>query len=349
MNAYIPNIAVGDLTLPEGDTGLSPAFVTVTLDGATSVPVLVNFSTANATATGGVDYLPASATVVFRPGSVSEQVSVWVVGDRIYENAESFVVNLTSTNWGNIVDPQGTVTITNEDLQGLSVNDVDVVEKTTGTATAGFVVTLAPTSSQAVTVDYATANGSATAGSDYVGVSGTLNFPAGAATANVPVTVNPDAVREGVETFTLNLSNPTGGAAIAAAQGTARIYPAGVFFAVAPCRILDTRNPAGALGGPALVANTSRNFAVAGTCGIPASATAVSLNLTATQATAAGNLRLYPAGASLPFASVINYRPGITRANSVQAGLSAAGQIAVRCDQGSGTVHLIVDVTGYFQ
>jgi hypothetical protein len=349
MNAFFPDIAIGDLTVSEGDSGLSPAFVTVTLNGPTIVPVLVNFSTANGTATGGVDFLPASATLVFPPGSVSAQIGVLIVGDRVYENAESFAVNLTSANWGTIVRSQGSVTITNDDAQGFSVNDVDVVERKTGTTTAPFVVTLSPTSSQAVTVDYSTSNGTATAGADYVAASGTLNFPAGAATASVPVVVNADALGEGVETFTLNLSNPTGGAAIAWPQGTARIYPAGVLFTVAPCRVLDTRNAAGPLGGPALGANTSRTFGIAGACGVPASATAVSLNVTVTQATAAGDLRVYPAGASLPSASVINYRSGITRANSMLAGLGSAGQIAIRCDQGSGSVHAIVDVTGYFQ
>jgi Calx-beta domain len=351
-NIFKPDIAIGDLTVAEGNSGLSTAALPVTLSGATSVYVYVNYATANGTAVGGSDFVPASGTVVFPPGSVSQQAIVSIVGDRVYENPESFVVNLTSANWGTIMDGQGSVSIINDDAQGFSVNDVDVVEPTrTATTTANFVVTLSPTLGQTTTVAYTTANGTATAGADYDGASGTLTFAANASTATVPVTVNADGLREAVETFTLNLSSPTGGAAIAAAQGTARIYGPGSYFTLPPCRVLDTRNPVGALGlgGPALAGNSTRVFKIASVCGIPPSATAVSLNLTITQPTRAGDLRAYPSDRGLPLTSVINYAPGATRANNALVGLSAAGQISIRCDQPTGTVHLIVDVTGYVQ
>jgi len=74
----------------------------------------------------------------------------------------------------------------------------------------------------------------------------------------------------------------------------------------------------------------------------------VSLNVTVTQPTGAGDLRLYPAGQSAPLVSTINWVAGQTRANNAVAALSATG-LAVQCDQASGTVHLILDVNGYFQ
>ena len=73
------------------------------------------------------------------------------------------------------------------------------------------------------------------------------------------------------------------------------------------------------------------------------------MTLAVTQPTAAGDLRLYPGGAPLPLASSINYTAGQTRANNAVPSLGASGQLAIRCDQASGTVHAILDVTGYFE
>jgi hypothetical protein len=127
-----------------------------------------------------------------------------------------------------------------------------------------------------------------------------------------------------------------------------RITAGGAFFTLTPCRVVDTRNPVGPLGGPALVANTDRTFPVAGQCGIPSGAKAIAATLTVTGPTDLGDLRAYPAGAPLPLASSINYRPGQTRANNALLQLGVAGGLAIRCDQASGTVHFILDVTGYF-
>jgi len=84
------------------------------------------------------------------------------------------------------------------------------------------------------------------------------------------------------------------------------------YFTVAPCRVVDTRHPAGALGGPALAAGAARSFTLPGACGIPPGAKSVSINLTVTQPTAAGDLRLYPSGGVAPLFSTINYRQGQT-------------------------------------
>jgi metallopeptidase family M12-like protein len=122
-----------------------------------------------------------------------------------------------------------------------------------------------------------------------------------------------------------------------------------LFYTLTPCRAVDTRNPTGQYGGPAFSANTERTFPMGGRCGIPATAKAVSLNVTVTQSTAPGFLRLYPGGTALPLASAINYRAGQTRANNQYASLGSTGGMAVRCDQTSGNVQVIIDVNGYFQ
>ena len=105
----------------------------------------------------------------------------------------------------------------------------------------------------------------------------------------------------------------------------------------------------GALGGPALAANTDRTFAVTGACGIPATAGAISVNLTVTQPSAVGDLRLYPGGTSLPPASSINYAAGQTRANNATVLLGPGGTVSVRCVQASGNVHFLLDVNGYYR
>ncbi len=123
------------------------------------------------------------------------------------------------------------------------------------------------------------------------------------------------------------------------------------FYTLPPCRLLDTRNADGPLGGPALSAGVARTFELAGTCGVPIAARALSLNITVTQASASGDLRLHAAGTPAPVATSINFKAGGTRANNAIAGISddRMGALTVEPDLASGTVHLIVDVNGFFE
>ena len=91
----------------------------------------------------------------------------------------------------------------------LAIADVTLAEGH-GTRTANFRVTLTPASTGAVTVRYATVNGTAQAGSDYVAKSGSLSFSAGQRVQTVSVVVRGDWVKEGNETFFVNLSTPSG-------------------------------------------------------------------------------------------------------------------------------------------
>ena len=84
------------------------------------------------------------------------------------------------------------------------------------------------------------------------------------------------------------------------------------YYTVPPCRLVDTRGASGDWGGPALNADYDRSFIATGQCGIPPSAQAISLNVTVTEATAPGDLRVFAAGAA-PFASSINYGRGDSR------------------------------------
>jgi hypothetical protein len=123
------------------------------------------------------------------------------------------------------------------------------------------------------------------------------------------------------------------------------------FYTLDPCRVVDTRNPAGPYGGPALQAGATRAFVMAGRCGIPGGARAVALNVTVTTPTAPGYLTIYPQGLPVPLASTINFGAGQTRANNAIIPLGGANSIVVLCGQlapGS-TTHLIIDVNGYFR
>jgi hypothetical protein len=119
------------------------------------------------------------------------------------------------------------------------------------------------------------------------------------------------------------------------------------FYGVTPCRVVDTRNPDGPLAGPALAAGASRAFTVGGACGVPADATAVALNVTATGATSSGSLTLYPGTGPAPEASSLNFTER-TRANNVTMGI-VGGVLSVLDRQENGSVDLILDVSGYYR
>jgi len=121
------------------------------------------------------------------------------------------------------------------------------------------------------------------------------------------------------------------------------------FYTVTPCRLVDTRNPDGPSGGPALSAGDVRSFPAAGTCGIPSTAKAIASNIAVYQPTGTGDLRAFPAGGAAPMASAINFRPGIVRSNSAIIPLGTGGQVAIQCDMSPGSTNIFVDVFGYFQ
>jgi hypothetical protein len=119
------------------------------------------------------------------------------------------------------------------------------------------------------------------------------------------------------------------------------------FYTVTPCRLADTRNANGPLGGPALQPGAVRPFTLTGVCGIPVTAKALSLNVTITQPSAPGFLVLYPGGQLKPQTSAINFAMGQTRANNAVLPLDGTGVLQVFA--ANGPVHLILDVNGYFQ
>jgi hypothetical protein len=124
------------------------------------------------------------------------------------------------------------------------------------------------------------------------------------------------------------------------------------FHSLTPCRIVDTRNAVGPTGGPALQSSTPRNFPVQGQCGVPVGAKAAALNVTIAGPTGAGHLSMFPSGGSVPLVSTLNFNAGEPAlANGAIVPLSTNAQdLGVSAFVlGGGSVHLIIDVTGYFQ
>jgi glucose/arabinose dehydrogenase len=131
-------------------------------------------------------------------------------------------------------------------------------------------------------------------------------------------------------------------------QLSTREGPQGL-FTLAPCRVVDTRNPAGALGGPALPAGGVRTFDVRDVCGIPPTARAIVANVTVTASTGPGHLRLWSSDELVPLTSTVNFTAGQTRASNAVVRLGVSGSFSVLAGMASGSVHVIVDVAGYFQ
>jgi uncharacterized membrane protein len=118
------------------------------------------------------------------------------------------------------------------------------------------------------------------------------------------------------------------------------------FFPLTPCRIADTRNATGSLGGPFLASNTARSFPVqSSSCGIPSSAKAYSLNVTAVPHSSLGFLSLWPSGEAQPVVSTLNALTGAVTANAAIVPAGTGGDISVLVSDAS---DVILDVNGYF-
>jgi glucose/arabinose dehydrogenase len=208
-------LSINDITPTEGNAGSANALFTVSLSSPVASPVTVQFGTVNGTATAGADYTATSGTLTFAPNATTANVTVSVIGDLLDENDETFFVNLTNATNATIGDAQGVGTILDNDpLPALAVAGCSVTEGNAGSTPCNFGVTLTPVSGRSVTASYATADGTATAGSDYTAASGSITFVAGATSLTLPVNVLGDLVPEGNEAFTLGLSslvNATGG------------------------------------------------------------------------------------------------------------------------------------------
>jgi hypothetical protein len=203
------SLRIGDSSVTEGNTGTRAATFTVTLSALSAEPVTVAYATADGSATAGGDYQAASGTLTFAPNETSKTVTVLVNGDRLGEPDEFFFVNLSSPTNAVIGDGQGQGTIVDDEPRIAITPSVSRSEGNTGPTPFSFTVTLSAAYDAPVAVDWATAAGSATAGSDFQAASGTLTFAPNETTKTVTILVNGDRLPEPAETFFVNLSDAT--------------------------------------------------------------------------------------------------------------------------------------------
>ncbi|MBU0866150.1 MAG: putative Ig domain-containing protein [Alphaproteobacteria bacterium] len=245
LNDDFPSVAVDSVTIAEGNSGTTNAVFTVGLSApAAAGGVTFDIATFNGTATAGQDYVANSQTgVVIPAGATSATFTVVVNGDLLNEANETFTVRIANVVGAFVNGQQGTGTITNDDPQPtLSISSPSIVEGNIGTRTLNFVMTLDAPSDLGVSVNVATANGSATAGSDYVAASGGFSFAPGETSKTFPVTVNSDTAPEGDESFTVTMSGVTN-ATIGANSGTGTITNDDVPLDIQPVNL-----PSGTVG-----------------------------------------------------------------------------------------------------
>ena len=212
----VPDLEIHDAEVTEGGI----AAFTVTLSSSSEVPVTVSYETIDGTATAGADYTTTSGTLSFTPGQTTKRVEVQTLPDTDQEGAESFTVRLSGATGATLTDGVATGTILDDDDRpSLRIGDARVTEG----GTAEFTVTLSSAATGAVTVSYATVDGTATAGADYTTTSGMLTFEVnGDRTQRVEVPTLEDDEAEETETFTVQLSAPSG-ATVADGTGTGTI------------------------------------------------------------------------------------------------------------------------------
>jgi|GEM_PF-742579 len=177
----------------------------------------VSYATADGTAHAGTDYTSTLGTLNFTAGQASLTFTVPTTDDALVNGTRTFSANLSNPTGGVIGTGQATGTITDNDSAVFSIGP-STVSATEGQPLS-FTVTRSGTATGTYTVNYSTADGTANAGSDYNAKSGTLTFT-GSGTQSVTVTTIDDTLTENNETFSVNLSSPSGGATIAPGQGT---------------------------------------------------------------------------------------------------------------------------------
>jgi Calx-beta domain/Domain of unknown function (DUF4114)/RTX calcium-binding nonapeptide repeat (4 copies) len=207
----IISVTVSDPAAAETKTGeaTNPGQFMLTRTGATTADLLVNYTLAG-TATNGTDYQNIAGTATFKAGSNTTTIDINPTDDVVYEDNETVILTLTDGGTNYILDPikTGTVTIADNDPKPtISIANISQAEGNSDPTNYGFNLALSNPSTETVTVKYATADDTATAGSDYTATTGTVTFNPGETAKTVNVVATGDTVVETDEAFKLNLSD----------------------------------------------------------------------------------------------------------------------------------------------
>ncbi len=220
VTGLVPGVSIAPISVPEG-SGAGTAVLTVSLEGAHTAAIYVSYATANGTALAGTDYTATSGSLTFTPGQTTKTISVPFTGNTVDNPDKTFTVALAGVSGQTAPrfvsgGQSATVTILDDDGpvigDGISLVLVgdSILEGDSGSKNAVFTFKLASAASGTVSVNYATSNLTANAGTDYTATSGMITFAAGATSATINVPVSGDTTDEGLEMFQLNLSNPVG-------------------------------------------------------------------------------------------------------------------------------------------
>lgn len=218
-------VSISDTAVPEGKAAGTTANFSVRLSAATTYPVTVRWKTDEGTAKAGQDYQAQSGTLTFEANQTAKTVSVPILSDGINEGNEAFTVTLTQPENATLGRTVATGTIVDDDdtTPSFSIDDASVTEGNGGTASLLFTVRLSPRADGAVTVKYATADGTAKVGQDYDAANGTLMFQPGDQAKTVTVVVRGDTTVEPNESLAVTLSDASGGATVGRATATGTV------------------------------------------------------------------------------------------------------------------------------
>jgi GH24 family phage-related lysozyme (muramidase) len=199
-----PSLRIKDVTVAEN---AGKAVVEICLNKASGQAVFVDFRTDNGTAEAGKDYTKVINNIgnIF-PGDICATIEVPITDDDLHEASETFEINLSNAQNAILIDNQGIVTIVDNDASNkpnLSVKDVTVAENV-GEATVEICID--KVSGQTVSVNYATANGTAEAGKDYTLANGTATIAAGQSCVAIKISITEDELNEANEALEINLS-----------------------------------------------------------------------------------------------------------------------------------------------
>lgn len=186
-----PSVTVDDAFIAEGHAGTRTLFLTVTVSDLGTSPIEIAVATAQATATAGKDYYSVARILRFPVGGpTSQQVAIRIIGERLVEADESFVLNILSAKGAAIADGQGVATIINDDAQPtISISDAAFIQRQ-GYVEAVFSIRLSGPTYLPISVVFRTADGTALAGLDYRALTQTLAFrPGGSLVQQVRVRV----------------------------------------------------------------------------------------------------------------------------------------------------------------
>ena len=219
------------------------AVITVVCSNPGVEPLSVHYSTTNGTAVAGVDYTATSGTLVFTGGVGTNTFSVPILTNSLLNGNHTFTVSLSNpTPPGQLVSPSNQVVTIIDSNSGLSFSSPTYTVLKTGVAATITVLRIENTNTVS-SVNFATANGTAVAGLDYIATNGTCVFTNGETSKTFSVTVINNTVVQPDKTVLLQLSNPTGGILMAPYIATLTIHDtSGSFVVPAGCTLISETN-----------------------------------------------------------------------------------------------------------